>query len=193
MDPTVLRGLDAVHGTGDLCFSRSRSSIVSMSQTEENDPQHRPGTGSSPWAAHRDHPALWSELTRREAALVDAVAAHEGPEPARRALVEFLRSDVATHLRNEELVLYGTARDVGESALAAALELDHRTLLALTDRIEQAATGFDAALSARSLLTLFFLRTEKEETVLLPALRRAGVDVSVLTTVPAQMMGDDSD
>ncbi|NMR18961.1 hemerythrin domain-containing protein [Cellulomonas fimi] len=149
--------------------------------------------GSVPGAAHRHHAGLWSELAAREAALVTAVSAGEDHEPARRALVDFLRGEVFDHLQTEEMVLYNAARGAGEHALVAALELDHRSLLSLVEHIDQAATGLDAALSARALVMLFVLRMEKEETVLIPALNGAGVDVSVLIAGRREMLGPDED
>ncbi|WP_448073689.1 hemerythrin domain-containing protein [Georgenia yuyongxinii] len=164
-----------------------------MNQTEENGPSDPRGAGPVPWAAHHHHAELWSELAQREAALVNAVAAGEDYEPARRALVEFLRGDVFAHLQTEETVLYNAARGVGAHALVAALELDHKSLLSLVEHIDQAATGLDAALSARALVMLFVLRMEKEESVLLPTLSEAGVDVSILIAGRAEMLGTDRD
>ncbi|WP_413451255.1 hemerythrin domain-containing protein [Georgenia phoenicis] len=163
-----------------------------MSQPER-DASHDRGSGPVPSAAHHHHADLWSGLAAREAALVNAVAAGHDHEQPRRALVDFLRGEVFAHLQTEELVLYNVARGVGAHALVAALELDHKSLLSLVEHIDQAATGLDAALSARALVMLFVLRMEKEETVLLPVLVEAGVDVAGLLEGRSEMLGTDQD
>ncbi|UNX54402.1 hemerythrin domain-containing protein [Georgenia sp. TF02-10] len=165
---------------------------TAMSEPESTRP---PGAewigGTVPRAAHEHHAELWSGLARREAALVDAVTAGEDHEPPRAEMVDFLHGEVFAHLQTEELVLYNAARGVGAHALVATLELDHKSLLSLTEHIAQASTGLDAALLARALVMLFVLRMEKEETVLLPTLAEAGIDVSVLLQGRPEMLGTD--
>lgn len=177
-----------------VVFSRPLVVNTVMSEPEKARP---PGTewitGTVPPAAHQHHADLWSGLARREAALVNAVATGAEHEPARAELVDFLRGEVLAHLQTEELVLYNAARGAGAHALVATLELDHKSLLSLTEHIAQASTGLDAALSARALVMLFVLRMEKEETVLLPALSEAGVDVSILLQGRPEMLGMDED
>ncbi|WP_324652481.1 hemerythrin domain-containing protein [Georgenia sp. H159] len=162
-----------------------------MSETAHGPGHDDRSDGPVPPAAHHHHADLWAELTSREAALVNAVATGGDDERPRRALVDFLREDVFAHLQTEELVLYNAARGVGAHALVAALELDHKSLLSLVEHIDQAATGLDAALSARALVMLFVLRMEKEETVLLPMLAEAGLDVSTLIAGRPEMLGAD--
>lgn len=77
-------------------------------------------------------------------------------------------------------MLYEAARAAGAHALVASLETDHRFLLSLVEQIEKADTALEAALSARALVVLFALRVEKEETIVLPALTEAGVDITAL-------------
>ncbi|WP_324653826.1 hemerythrin domain-containing protein [Georgenia sp. H159] len=163
-----------------------------MSQAE-HDPSNRRDGSPLPSVTHHHHAELWSGLAAREAALVNAVAAGQDHEQPRRALVDFLRGEVFAHLQTEEMVLYNVARGVGAHALVAALELDHKSLLSLVEHIDQAATGLDAALSARALVMLFVLRMEKEETVLIPTLTEAGVDVSILIAGRPEMLGTDQD
>ena len=165
---------------------------IGMSHTAP-DPGARRDGNQAPSAAHDHHADLWSGLAEREAALVDAVAQGHDHEQPRRALVDFLRGDVFAHLQTEEMVLYNAARGVGAHALVTALELDHKSLLSLVEHIDQAATGLDAALSARALMMLFVLRMEKEETVLIPTLTEAGVDVSILIDGRPEMLGTDGD
>ena len=140
-------------------------------------------------AAHHHHLDLWAELTVREADLVNAVADGQEHQPAQRHLVDYLHGDVLTHLQTEERVLYNAARGAGAGPLVDTLELDHQSILTLVENIDQAKTGLDAALSARALMVLFALRMEKEESVLIPALTEAGVDVSILLQGRPEVLG----
>lgn len=141
------------------------------------------------------HAGLWSGLIQR----VDAVvaAADAGPDGDNRqlrdSLLEFLHRDVLAHLRTEEQIMYEAARGAGLGALAAALELDHRFLMELVDNIEHSENVLQVALSGRALVTLVGLRIEKEETVLIPALRAAGIDVSDLLDGMVVAMATDYD
>lgn len=136
--------------------------------------------GSTARASRDHHAGLWSGLVQRADALTATVVAGRDDLQARAALVDFLRGDVLAHLQIEERVLYQAAREAGEEALVATLELDHRFILDLVEHIERAGTALEAALSARALVMLFILRMEKEDAVVLPTLAEAGVDVSSL-------------
>lgn len=135
--------------------------------------------GSTPRDSHDHHAGLWSGLVERADALTPTAGA-EYDDHARHVLVTFLRGDVVAHLQTEERVLYEAARAAGLHDLVNTLEADHRFLLSLVERIDNADTAVEAALSARALVVLFALRVEKEETIVLPALTEAGVDVTAL-------------
>ncbi|HET7414828.1 MAG TPA: hemerythrin domain-containing protein [Arthrobacter sp.] len=142
---------------------------------------------------HNHHAGLWSTLVQR----ADAVKAtidfdHENMQ-ARSALVDFLRTDILAHLEVEEHVLYQAAREIGATSLVAALELDHRRLLDLVEQIEKTGDGLEAAMLSRALVVLFALRMEKEDTIVLPTLTDAGVDVSSLLDRMIVQMATDYD
>ena len=145
--------------------------------------------GSMSIAAHEHHSELWAELTVLENELVSAVAAGEDFSPYRDSFIGFLRDEIAQHLDAEQTVLHSTARGVGAHRLVEVLDLDHQAIVALIERLEGAATGLEAAMVSRSLVLLFALRMEKEENVLLPLLREAGVDVEGLLTGKAEITG----
>lgn len=140
-------------------------------------------------AAHEHHSELWAELTILETELIRTVSTGADFTGARDAFVRYLRGEVAGHMEAEQTVLHGTARGVGAHALVAALDLDHKAILALIEHMERAGTGLQAALAARSLVLLFALRMEKEESVLLPMLREAGVDVEALLAGKVEITG----
>jgi hypothetical protein len=161
-------------------------------------PNQNVATGADPVSSmlrdsHDHHARLWSALVEHADALIGTVCAGHNDRYARSVLVDFLRGDVLAHLQTEERVLYQSARKVGAHVLVAALEVDHRFLLDLVERIEKAPTALEAALSAHALVVLFALRMEKEDSVVLPTLTGAGVDVSALLDDMTVRMATDYD
>lgn len=137
---------------------------------------------------HDHHAGLWTALVEHTDALTASVASGQADMRARSELVRFLHNDVLAHLTAEERVLYQAVRDIGATELVAALELDHRCLLGLVEQLEHTEDPLEAALLSRSLVVLFALRMEKEDTIILPALTAAGVDVTpVLDRMIVQM------
>lgn len=160
----------------------------------DNDPTDADDAASAPVRDPHDHHAgLWSTLVQRADAVTSTIDFDHENMQARAALVAFLRSDVLAHLETEERVLYAAAREAGAHSLVAALELDHRRLLDLVEQIEKTGNGLEAALSTRALVVLFALRMEKEDTIVLPTLRDAGVDVSSLLDRMVVQMATDYD
>jgi len=152
-----------------------------MSPLDENGPTAADDPADSrPRDSHDHHAGLWSALVQRADAVTATVGTGHDDLHARSVLVDFLHGDVLAHLENEERVLYEATREAGAHSLVAALELDHRCLMNLVEQIENAATALEAALSSRALVVLFALRMEKEDTIILPTLTEAGVDVSDL-------------
>jgi len=167
---------------------------TSMSQTGQNYPTDADDPANSrPREPHDHHAGLWSALVQRADALTATVCAGQDDLHARTALVDFLRADVLAHLESEERVLYEAVRNVGAHRLVAALELDHRCLMNLVEQIERATTALEAALSSRALIVLIALRMEKEDTIILPALTQAGVDMSDLFDQMIVQMATDYD
>ena len=171
-----------------------------MAATDADDTIHTTDTtdttdpvSATPRDSRGHHAGLWSALTQRTDALTATIdTGHDDPR-SRSALVDFLRGDVLAHLETEERVLYESARTIGAHSLVAALEVDHQFLLRLIERIEKADTALEAALSARALAVLIALRIEKEETVVLPTLAQAGIDVSALLDHMVVQMATDYD
>lgn len=161
--------------------------------TENRTAGARTPGGSSVTAQARDHHAdLWAELTARGYALIEAVGRGEEAEPERAAMLALLDDEVAEHVRTEEAMVYSIARGAGETALVAALELDHRALLRQVETLRKAPTAMDAALAARAVLLLFALRMEKEEKVLLPALADRGVRLDEMLQGRPEVVGSPS-
>jgi len=134
------------------------------------------------------HARLRSELHERVEAVVHAVSNSRPHEPALGRLMYLIRDDVLPHLEAEQEVLYPAAREAGNHDLIDALETDHRAALSIIGEIDRSSTGIHAALRAHTLGRLFSLRVEKEESILIPSLERAGVDVAeLLDRVVVQM------
>jgi iron-sulfur cluster repair protein YtfE (RIC family) len=140
-------------------------------------------------AAEEHHADLWTQLTVRGHALIDAVARGADPEPSRSKLLDYLTGAVVPHLRTEERMVYNLARGAGERSLVAAMELDHRALLRQVETLKRATTPLDAAMAVSAFLMLFALRMEKEEKVLLPVLAEQGLDVRELLEGRPEIVG----
>ncbi len=164
---------------------------MNMGQTEKNEPTDADAddqTDATAREPHDHHAGLWSALVQHTDAVTASVASGHGNMQARSGLVRFLHNDVLAHLSAEERVLYQAVREIGADELVAALELDHRRLLDLVEQLEQTEDPLEAALLSRAFIVLFALRVEKEDTIILPALKAAGVDVApVLDRMIVQM------
>ncbi len=126
------------------------------------------------------HAGLRARLGEYTDELIEAVALGADSEPARRQLVAFLTDDLLAHLESEQQILYAAAREVGADSLVASLEVEHDLLVRTISELERAAPGLAAALAGHAVLVLVGLRIEKEETVLIPMLAAAGIDVRAL-------------
>lgn len=165
---------------------------MSPSKSFQEDPLDE-SVGATRRLSDDHHAGLWSALVQHVDAVTAAVAAGQDDLDTRNALIEFLRSDVMAHLQTEERFMYAAARKIGSDALVATLELDHRFLMDLVHQITRADSLLQTALPACALVTLLGLRIEKEETVLIPTLRAAGVDVPDLLDAMIVAMATDYD
>lgn len=170
-------------GGRGLVINTGLTVLIGMSNSSRSADVHRDqSVGANRRVSDDHHAGLWSGLVRR----VDALVAAAGTCPdgkncqLRDDLLGFLHGDVLAHLRTEEQIMYSAARGAGLDALVAALELDHRFLMELVANLERSENELQIALAGRALVTLVGLRIEKEETVLIPALRAAGMDESDL-------------
>lgn len=134
----------------------------------------------TPRTAHAHHAGLRAQLTDYAGELINDVSAGADVEAGRLRMLRFLHDDLLAHLESERRVLYGAAREAGLEPLVDSLEVDHEVLLQLIDQLGRAETGLETALSVRALMVLIDLRITKEETVLIPILTEAGIDVAVL-------------
>jgi regulator of cell morphogenesis and NO signaling len=169
------------------------------------------GRGASPrWAhlgptdlvAHLEvahHRYLWAELPRLTAVAEQAIGAHgeRHPELAEvgRALAE-LRTELETHLRTEERVLFPMIRDLDDPIIAPAIDreamrtamsvlfADHDLVSDLLAELREMTGGYvpcaDASASYRALCKGLaaveadtHLHVHKENNVLFPAVMRA--------------------
>lgn len=134
----------------------------------------------TPRTAQAHHAGLQAQLKGYAHELINDVAAGADVEPGRQRMLGFLHDDLLAHLEAERRVLYGAAGQAGMEVLVASLEVDHQLLLDLIADLDRAAAGWETALTVHALMVLIELRIRKEESVLLPALAEAGIEVSVL-------------
>ncbi|MPV35996.1 hypothetical protein [Georgenia subflava] len=128
-------------------------------------------------------------MIRRTDALLAAVAAQEAHEPARDDLVDFLHGEVLPHTTAEGVIFCDSAPDMQTTLLAQAMAAQQRQLVAFAGEVARARTGMDAAMAASALVALFMMRAEEEDTVLLPALAAAGIDLADLLAHQPQILG----
>lgn len=126
------------------------------------------------------HAGLRARLGEYTDELIEAVALGADSEPAQRQLVTFLTDDLLAHLESERRVLYAAALEAGADSLVASLEVEHELLARMIGDLERAAPGLDSALAGHAVMILVNLRIQKEETVVIPLLAAAGMDVRAL-------------
>src|SRR5699024_3075548 len=127
------------------------------------------------------HNTLLADREPRVEAMTRAPMEPGGPARARERLVAVASEEARARREAERPGSDPAARACGQDGLVDALERDHQAALTLLDRLAMAEQAFDAALLGRALVTLFSLRAQKEEGVLMPALRAAGADVDELS------------
>lgn len=121
-------------------------------------------------AIEAHHAALAGALTLRVDALHRAVGVGDGIEPARRALVDWCRTELVPHAQAEEQVLYPPALERPEiRLLVQAMVAEHELLTALVARLGD-GDGLELVADAAALRVLFEAHVAKENEQLLPAL-----------------------
>jgi hypothetical protein len=127
------------------------------------------------------HAELREVLDHWAGMLADA-ADRGGPvRPVRNLLRAFLADEVLLHARAEERTLYRSAgRDPVTGLLVRALIGEHRELASLADRLGEPARPAATAARAAAISALFASHVAKEDSLLLPALERAGTDLAGL-------------
>lgn len=112
-----------------------------------------------------------------------AIAVNNGRpvQPVRNLLRFFLADEVIPHTRAEERTLYRAAsRDPGTGPLIQALIDEHELLKSMAARLSEPARPAATAAQAAAIAALFANHVAKEDTLLLPALERSGVDLAPL-------------
>ncbi|MGH3282325.1 MAG: hemerythrin domain-containing protein, partial [Trebonia sp.] len=99
----------------------------------------------------------------------------------RNLLRFFLTDEVLPHARAEERTLYRAARrDPATGPLVQALVGEHEVLKSMTARLSEPARPAAIAAQAVAIVALFASHVAKEDTLLLPAIERSGVDLASL-------------
>ena len=121
-------------------------------------------------AIREHHAQLQNALRERVVALWHAVRAGLPHEPAQRAVLAFLDTELLPHAAAEERSIY-PAGDLGLTALLVRAMLEeHRNLIAHVARLRESVAAIDALADARVIQALFESHLSKENDLLLPAL-----------------------
>jgi iron-sulfur cluster repair protein YtfE (RIC family) len=129
-----------------------------------------PTDGESANAIRAHHAELQAALRERVVALRDAVRSGQAPQPAQRAVLAFLDTELLPHAAAEERSIY-PAGDRGMTAmLVQAMLAEHRNLIAHVAGLRESADATEAVGSATAIQALFESHLSKENDLLLPAL-----------------------
>jgi iron-sulfur cluster repair protein YtfE (RIC family) len=121
-------------------------------------------------AIREHHAELRDALRERVAALRHAVQAGRPHEPAQRAVLTFLDTELLPHAAAEERSIY-PAGDRGLPAmLVQAMRTEHKNLIAHVAGLRDSADAIEAVGSASAIQALFESHLSKENDLLLPAL-----------------------
>jgi iron-sulfur cluster repair protein YtfE (RIC family) len=121
-------------------------------------------------AIREHHAELRDALRERVAALRHAVQAGRPHEPAQRAMLTFLDTELLPHAAAEERSIY-PAGDRGLPAmLVQAMLTEHKNLIAHVAGLRDSAEAIEAVGSASAIQALFESHLSKENDLLLPAL-----------------------
>ena len=129
-----------------------------------------PTDAESANAIRAHHAELQAALRERVVALTDAVRSGQAPQPAQRAVLAFLDTELLPHAAAEERTIY-PAGDRGVTAmLVQAMLAEHRNLIAHVAGLRESADAIEAVGSATAIQALFESHLSKENDLLLPAL-----------------------
>src|SRR5664280_717473 len=121
-------------------------------------------------AIREHHVELQAALRERVAALRHVVQAGPPHEPAQRAVLAFLDTELLPHAAAEERSIY-PAGDRGLTALLVKAMLEeHRNLIAQVASLRKSTDAIEAVGIASAILALFESHLSKENDLLLPAL-----------------------
>jgi len=140
-----------------------------------------PRTARAAEAFAARHAELQGVLDHWAGVLAAAADGGRPVRPVRNLLRTFLTDEVLPHARAEERTLYRAARRVPDtSLLVRELIAEHETLASMAGELGDPASPAATAARAAAVSALFASHVAKENSVLLPALRRAGTDLAAL-------------
>src|SRR5215831_19402327 len=143
-------------------------------------PQETPRTARAAEALAARHSELQGVLDHW-AGVLAAADSGRPVRPVRNLLRAFLTDEVLPHARAEERTLYRAARRAPDtSLLVRELIAEHKTLASMAGEFGDPASPAATAARAAAVSALFASHVAKEDSVLLPALRRAGTDLAAL-------------
>src|SRR5215471_14900703 len=138
-------------------------------------PHETPRTARAAEALAARHSELQGVLDHWAGVLAAAADSGRPVRPVRNLLRAFLTDEVLPPARAEERTLYRAARRAPDtSLLVRELIAEHKTLASMAGEFG------DPASPAAAVSALFASHVAKEDSLLLPALRRAGTDLAAL-------------
>lgn len=156
-------------------------------------PQETPRTARAAEALAARHAEIEGVLDHWAGVLAAAADSGSPVRPVRNLLRVFLADEVLPHARAEERTLYPAARrDPATTLLVRALIAEHEVLASMAGRLGDPASPADTAARAAAVSAVFASHVAKEESLLLPALRRAGADLAALLARDPHLAGSQS-
>jgi hypothetical protein len=144
-------------------------------------PHETPRTARAAEALTARHAELQGVLDHWAGVLAAAADSGRPVRPVRNLLRTFLTDEVLPHARAEERTLYRAARRAPDtSLLVRELIAEHETLASMAGELGDPASPAATVARAAAVSALFASHVAKENSLLLPALRRAGVDLAAL-------------
>jgi hypothetical protein len=144
-------------------------------------PQETPRTARAAEALAARHAALQGVLDHWAGVLSAAADGGRPVRPVRHLLRAFLTDEVLPHARAEERTLYRAVRRAPDaSLLVRELIAEHKALASMAGELGDPASPAATAARAAAVSALFASHVAKENSLLVPALRRAGTDLAAL-------------
>lgn len=152
--------------------------------------QEAPRTARAAEALAARHAELQGVLDHWTGVLAAAADSGRPVRPVRNLLRTFLADEVLPHARAQERTLYRAARrDPAASLLVRALIAEHEALASMAGELADPASPAATLARAAAVSALFASHVAKEDSLLLPALRRAGADLAALCAREPRLAG----
>jgi uncharacterized protein (DUF2249 family) len=138
--------------------------------------------------AHHAH--LAGQLRALTADVLTSARAGGDAAPARTALQDWYRTELVPHAVAEEHALYSEGAELERTRLLIdGMIAEHRSLVGLIGELGLARSAFDASTVAASALALFEVHLSKENDLLLPALDKAGIELTAVLDGMHEILG----